>query len=254
METGIQISSLKPLLTDAEQVRAAFARLAAIGCETVQLQWVDRSVSARDLAAALKERGLRSVSVQDVSDCVMADPNYYLELNARTGAQWLCVSRVPRPMQSPDGLERYVESLRDLMTLAARQGQRLCFHPVGTDYAPVGGLCPVELLLDRLPELQLCLDLYHLREAGYALPEWIRAHAGRIEMVHLKDGKGDRLVPAGQGEVPWDGAVAACLASGVSYAFVEQESWDRDPYACLDEALRWLRTEIRAARSGCREV
>ena len=29
----------------------------------------------------------------------------------------------------------------------------------------------------------------------------------------------------------------ACLEAGVPYAFVEQERWDRDPYACLKEAM-----------------
>ena len=29
----------------------------------------------------------------------------------------------------------------------------ICFHPVAADYAPIGGLCPVDYLLEQLPEM-----------------------------------------------------------------------------------------------------
>lgn len=244
METGIQISSLKPLLLDAAQVREAFRHVAALGCHTVQLQWIDPSVAPEEIAGALREAGLRSVSVQDFYVSIAADPDDYLRLNALTGGEWLCVSRVPEHFRSPEGLTAYARELHDLSERAAALGQRLCFHPVADDYRPVGGVCPVDALLEALPELQLCLDLYHLSRAGQAMPAWIRAHAGRMEMVHFKDERDGALVPAGQGEIPWEGVVGACLEAGVPLALVEQERWDRDPYECLGEALRWLRGEI----------
>ena len=76
------------------------------------------------------------------------------------------------------------------------------------------------------------------------MPAFIRRYAGRICMVHFKDSIGDTLVPAGQGEVNWDGVVKACLDADVPYGFVEQERWDRDPYECLKEAMEWLDKEI----------
>jgi hypothetical protein len=41
-------------------------------------------------------------------------------------------------------------------------GQKLCFHPVSTDFTAVPGMNAVEYLLEHMPELTLCLDLYHL--------------------------------------------------------------------------------------------
>ena len=63
-------------------------------------------------------------------------------------------------------------------------------------------------------------------------------------MVHFKDGKNGLPVPAGQGTVRYEGVVRACLQANVSYGFVEQESWDRDPFVCIGEALDWLRGEL----------
>lgn len=242
MEAGIQVSSLKPLLTSEAQVRSAFLRIAGLGCSVVQLQWIDPAVPAEAVAAALKEAGLCSVSVQDFYESVRENPGYYLRLNALTGGKWLCVSRVPERLKSRRGLDRYAEEIAALMEQAKELGQRVCFHPVAADYALIDGICPVDALLDALPDLRLCLDLFHLSKAGYALPAWIREHERRVEMAHFKDAKGNRLVPAGQGDICWNGVAAAC--AGVPYAFVEQETWDRDPFACLGEALEWLRREM----------
>jgi hypothetical protein len=41
METGIQLSSLKPVLKTTEQVQRAFKKMADFGCRYVQLQWID---------------------------------------------------------------------------------------------------------------------------------------------------------------------------------------------------------------------
>jgi len=102
----------------------------------------------------------------------------------------------------------------------------------------------VEYLLQHMPELALCLDLYHLNRNCTDMPAFIRRYGSRICMVHFKDGVGETLVPAGQGDTNWDGVVDACLEAGVPYAFVEQERWSRDPYDCLKEAMDWLDREM----------
>ena len=250
MQTGIQISSLKPLLTSEDQVRAAFLKAAGLGCFLVQLQWIDPSVPLEAIADALAAAGLRSVSVQDLYESVQENPAYYLRLNALTGGRWLCVSRVPDRLKSAEGLSQFVQELTALTEAAKQYGQRVCFHPVSGDYALIKGVCPVDNLLDAIPELQLCLDLYHLSKAGYAMPAWILKHAKRIVMVHFKDAKGGRLVPAGQGDINWNGVVEACVQAGVQYAFVEQETWERDPFLCLGEALEWVREAMKKAVSA----
>lgn len=244
MVNGIQVSSLKPLLLTIEQVRTAFAQMKAIGCDTVQLQWIDPAVPVEDIAHAMEENGIRSVSVQDFYDTVLANPDYYFRLNAVTNGTWLCVSRIPERLKSPKGLDVYIEELRALQAQLTPLGQKICFHPVSGDYTAVAGMNAVEYLLENMPELEVCLDLYHLNRNCADMPGFIRRYGNRICMVHFKDSIGDVLVPAGQGEARWDGVVSACLDAGIPYAFVEQERWDRDPYDCLKEAMVWLNQEM----------
>lgn len=244
MKNGIQVSSLKPLLLTEDQVALAFDKMRALGCDTVQLQWIDPSVPIPFIAAALKKSGMESVSVQDFYSLVAENFDYYAQLNAATGGTWLCVSRIPDHLKSSEGLDVYVQQLRAMQETLDPLGQKICFHPVTPDYTAVPGMNAVEELLARMPELTLCLDLFHLNRNCADMPGFIRKYAGRICMVHFKDAVGDTLVPAGQGDTNWDGVVKACLETGIPYAFVEQERWERDPYDCMKEAMEWLDQEM----------
>jgi len=248
MEIGIQVSSVKPLLTTETQVREAFAKMRALGCRVVQLQWIDPSVPIQVIADALSENGMMSVSVQDFYVLVEKNLSYYTALNAATGGKWLCVSRIPEDLKSREGLEAFIARLRAMQRTIDPMGQKLCLHPVSGDFTAVPGMNAVEYLLDAMPEMEICLDLYHLNRNCGDMPGFLRRYGDRICMVHFKDSIGDTLVPAGQGQTRWEGVVQACLEAGVPYAFAEQERWDRDPYVCLKEAMDWIAREQEAAR------
>lgn len=244
MEIGIQVSSLKPLLLTAEQVHAAFAHMHDLGCQVVQLQWIDPSVPQDAIVSALDDSGIRSVSVQDFYETVQFNFSYYTGLNTLSGGKWLCVSRIPDRLKTREGLDVFIEELRAMQSRLLSLGQKLCFHPVTADFHAVAGMDAVTYLLEHMPELDLCLDLYHLNRCCPDMPGYIRRWCKRICMVHFKDSLGDTLVPAGQGDTNWTGVVAACLDARIPYAFVEQERWDREPYDCLREAIEWLRQEL----------
>lgn len=246
MQCGIQISSLKPLLCTTEQVQDAFSKVNAMGCKTAQLQWIDPAVPISEIAKTLEEQNICSVSVQDFYETVLNDFDYYTGLNAATGGTWLCVSRIPERLKSPEGLDSYINELRAMQSRLDPLGQKICFHPVSGDFTAIPNMNAVEYLLQSMPELVLCLDLFHLNRNCSDMPAFIRRWGKRICMVHFKDAVADTLVPAGQGDINWNGVVRACLDTGIPYAFVEQERWTRDPYDCLQEAMDWLKNEITA--------
>ena len=245
MKNGIQISSLKPLLLTEDQVITAFQKVRDLGCRWVQLQWIDQSVPIPTIARVLKETEIQSVSVQDFYELVLENFEYYVNLNAQTGGKWLCVSRIPERLKSPEGLDAFVEELAQMQQKLDAYGQELCFHPVAADFTAVPGMDAVGYLLEKMSQMAICLDLYHLNRNCNDIPSFIRKYDSRICMVHFKDEKDGALVPAGQGDVNWEGVVKACLDAGVPYGFVEQEKWERDPYLCMKEAMDWLDNEIK---------
>lgn len=244
MEVGIQVSSLKPLLLTEAGVTVAFAKMRSLGCSIVQLQWIDPSVPPEAIARTLKDNGIVSVSVQDFYETVVSNFDYYTALNTLTNGKWMCVSRIPQRLKSREGLDTFLCELRDIQKRLDALGQKLCLHPVSADFTAVPGIDAVAYILSNMPELDVCLDLYHLNRNCTDMPAYIRRLGRRICMVHFKDGIGDSLVPAGQGDTDWTGVVEACQDAGVPYAFVEQERWSKDPFVCLKEAMDWLQGEI----------
>ena len=118
MKTGIQVSSLKPLLLTGEQVKNAFAKMHTLGCRTVQLQWIDPAVPVETIAAALAENGMESVSVQDFYETVSQNFQHYAHLNTATGGKWLCVSRIPERFKSGEGIVEFAAELRSMQKLS----------------------------------------------------------------------------------------------------------------------------------------
>ena len=244
MQIGIQVSSFKPVLKNETQVRAACEKMAAMGCRLVQLQWIDPSVSGEFVARSLGQAGIESVGVQDFYVQIRENPDYYIGLNRATGGKWMCVSRIPEEMKSPAGIGEYVAELRKFQEKLDTFGQILCFHPVTGDFEKKDGTDLVQTLLDAMPELMICADLYHLARSVEDVPGWLRKYAGRVCMVHFKEGRGGDLVPLGQGDGNWTGVVEACLETGVAYAFAEQERWAGDPFERLKESFDWLNGQI----------
>lgn len=244
MQTGIQVSSFKPLLTTDEQVKTAFEKMRDMGCRCVQLQWIDPAVSVEHIAECLKQTQIQSVSVQDFYEVIRQNPDYYIRLNTVTGGRWMCVSRIPDRLKTRKGLDDYIAELRAMQTQLDAFGQQLCFHAVAADFAPIEGIQPVEYLLENMPELAICVDLYHVHKVGLDMNQWLRRWQGRVCMVHFKDALvqdgQEQLVPAGQGDTDWTGVAKTCIETGVSYAFAEQERWNRDAFECLQEAFDWI--------------
>ena len=237
MTLGIQLSSFRPYMKDLSGLRHTCRNIAEMGCLVIQAQWMDPSIAPQEAARVFQDFGLSSVSVQDYSQEVIDHLAYYVTLNRLTGGRYVTVSRIPAAYHSLEGMHRWVLALRGLAAQLAEQDQQLLFHPVLADYGLIEGVSPVDFLLEQCPSLQLCLDLYHLYKAGHAFSEWIPPRAPRIVMMHCKDEREGHLVPAGQGVIPLAEAMRICPSA--AYAFVEQETWDGDAFACLQEAYAW---------------
>jgi len=89
--------------------------------------------------------------------------------------------------------------------------------------------------------------------AGVNAAEFIRDHASRIELVHLKDrAKGtpihydiatvpnDTYRELGSGDLPWRDILEAVSHSNARHAFVEQD-FSKDPIASLRQSYAFLK-------------
>ena len=239
MIIGIQLSSVKKYMQTARDVRASLSKLASAGYRYAQIQWTGASVTASEMASALKETGMTAVSVQDYTHAVLGDTDYYLRLADACEFRDITISGIPAEEMTSDGICRFAERIAPLHHRLIAEGRTLSFHPRWQELSEVDGVCALTRLLDASdPALRVLPDVNHIIRNKLDAPTFIRSLAGRADMIHCKDSVDDtkeksHLTVVGQGCVDWASVLSAADEIGIRYAFTEQENWDGDAFECL---------------------
>jgi sugar phosphate isomerase/epimerase len=156
------------------------------------------------------------------------------------------------------GLDFY-QSLAEKLNAAAYKanaaGLQFCYHNHDFEFQPKSGGRPIDVLLKHLdPKLiRLEVDAFWVSMAGVNAADFLREHADRIELVHLKDrAKGtpihydiatvpnDTYRELGSGDLPLQAILEAVSHSNAKHLFVEQD-FSRDPIASLRQSYAFLK-------------
>jgi sugar phosphate isomerase/epimerase len=156
------------------------------------------------------------------------------------------------------GLDFY-ETLADKLNAAAYKakaaGLQFCYHNHDFEFQPKPGGRPIDVLLKRLDRklIRLEVDAFWVSMAGINAADFIREHAGRVELVHLKDrAKGtpihydiatvpnDTYRELGSGDLPLRDILDAISTTNARHIFVEQD-FSKDPIASLRQSYAFLK-------------
>ncbi|MBQ3079953.1 MAG: sugar phosphate isomerase/epimerase [Clostridia bacterium] len=237
MKIGIQISSLKPLLTTGARVHAAARRLNEIGFRYSQLQWIDPSVTPEEIAKAMSENGITVLGTQEkYKECVRRLDNF-IGINLACNANEVCFSGIDESYEGIRGLNQYIEEMHAHIDRLALSGVRASFHPVKGDFRKIGNEHACEILLREIPKMEIVPDTNQLLRAGQDAGKWLLKHAGRMRMIHFKDmeslEENAPLTPAGRGCTDYASLIPYIQESGIEYILIEQEKWDMDPFEAM---------------------
>jgi sugar phosphate isomerase/epimerase len=156
------------------------------------------------------------------------------------------------------GLDFY-RSLAKKLNAAAEEaraaGLQFCYHNHDFEFELKPGGRPMDVLLAELDPTLIALevDVFWVSMAGVDAAEFLRRHAGRVALVHLKDrARGTPVhydiatVPdetfreVGSGDLPLDKILAAIVNTNAKHAFVEQD-FSPDPIASLRRSFTYLK-------------
>jgi sugar phosphate isomerase/epimerase len=149
-----------------------------------------------------------------------------------------------------------IDVYRDLAAKMTKAGEAckkaglgLAYHAHAFEFEPIGGVRPIDVLLETPKDLVgLELDTFWASIAGADPVQMVQKHAGRVPLVHLKDkARGTPVqydegrVPheafkeIGQGEIDYARFFPAAQKAGVKYYYVEQDytTATKDPLASL---------------------
>jgi sugar phosphate isomerase/epimerase len=156
------------------------------------------------------------------------------------------------------GLDFY-RSLAEKLNQAAQKanaaGLQFCYHNHDFEFQPKPGGRPIDVLMKHLdPKLiRLEVDAFWVSMAGVNAADFLREHANRVELVHLKDrAKGtpihydiatvpnETYLELGAGDLPLRDILEAISHTNARHIFVEQD-FSKNPIASLRQSYAFLK-------------
>ncbi|MBS1724358.1 MAG: sugar phosphate isomerase/epimerase [Armatimonadetes bacterium] len=239
MRLAVQLFTLRDLL--AEDVNKTLAGVSYSGFNFVETAGTC-GLSVQEFASALEDNGLEAVATHVGLDAVEQNLDETAEEAMALGAEWIVVPWVPRDAYA-DGWAAFAERLGTASERVLAKGLQLAYHNHDFEFVEENGTPGYEILWDSAPEtLEAELDVFWAHAAGHDPADWLRRLAGRVPLVHFKDGKGEQHVPVGEGDLDFVEIVKAARTVGVEWAIVELDHCPRDPLECVAASFDYLRS------------
>lgn len=234
---GLQLYTVRAAYT-ADPI-ATLRRVREIGYRYVETAGL-AGKSAKELKSAMDDLGLKAVSSHVAPDDWYTRVDAALDDVAALGARYAVV---PWTMEAErSDWPRFGEKLNGWAAKAHARGLYLAYHNHDFEFAGAPGKRPLEVLMAHTdPELvDFELDVHWTAVAKVDSVAFMRAHAKRIRMLHLKDRTAANVQrPVGSGVDNFPAILRTARAIGIAYGFVEQDDVT-DAFAEITASRRYL--------------
>lgn len=203
---------------------------------------------AKEMRKRLDGLGIRCFSTHNGLNSLTTDLDKATELNNILGSKFVILASAPA--KTLDDWKGVADKLNQASTKLKPAGLRTGFHNHRTEFTPIDGKRPIEVLASNTDKsVALQLDVGTCLEAGSDPVAWINANPGRIASLHCKEWSKDPSIGYkalfGEGEADWKKILdAAEKKGGVEYYLIEQEG---SKYSSVETAQRCL-AEFRKIR------
>jgi sugar phosphate isomerase/epimerase len=229
----------------AKDVWGTFKALRNLGLNYVEIGGT-YGMPARDLKAGLDDLGLRvsanHVGIQDLESKLdeVIDENLTLG-NMCIVLPWIGEDRYGK------GWGLFAKELEPIGAKIRAAGMTFAYHNHNFEFKLENGKPGLDVFYETAdPKLIAAqIDTYWVAYGGGDPAAYIRKLKGRLPQIHCKDGKlgGEPLwLEVGQGELDWDGILAAARESNVEVASIELDVCPRPPIESVKMSVEFLRS------------
>lgn len=258
-----------------EDFCGSLKKVAQMGYAGVEFAGGYGNMEAGELKSYLAELGLEPISSHVGLEQIEEHISYLAEL----GASYIICPNTP--LRSEEEVLQKAEEMNRLGALAQKAGLKFGYHNHTPEFELVNGRYILDILMENTdPDLVMFqLDAGWATCAGIDVPAYIEAHAGRIELIHVKetnqvigvqkprdyskfekDAEGRPILPqsvldeimaikktdcpTGEGIVDWQQVCDAAAAHGAK-AFIVEREYDYkgdDIFGCVAEDLAYMKT------------
>ena len=202
---------------------------------------------AKEVRKLLDDLGIRCYSTHNsASSFAPENLSKAMDLNQIIGSKFIVMASAGK-VDGLDGWKGVAGRLNQGAEKMKPQGLRAGFHNHQTEFTPIDGKRPMEVLAaNTTKDVVLQLDVGTCIHAGSDPVAWIEKNPGRIVSMHCKDWSPDAAkaykVLLGEGVAPWKKLFqAAEKTGGLEYYLIEQEGSAYPPFETAERCLATFR-------------
>ena len=206
------------------------AKVKAMGYDDVELLWSFNNFgrTAEQVAATLRNEGLRAPSGHIAPEALLKDWEKSLEQARLVGSEYLIVPSLPAETnRSVDAWRVWADHFNNAGATARRFGMWLAFHNEPTHSRALGGVVPYDVFVERTDPtvVRLQLDVGNMIMGGGDPMLYLQKYKERYHSFHIKDITRDRKsdTDLGSGNVDLKKLLASIPNVASKPCYVEQE-------------------------------
>jgi sugar phosphate isomerase/epimerase len=240
---GIQLYTVRDLF--AKDPEATLTALGAAGYREVEFAGY-QNLSAKAVKAMLTRAGLTAPSAHIDLTQIRTKWPATLEFAKEIGHRYLVLAYLDQAdSKNLDDYRKAADALNLAATAAKAVGIEVAYHNHATEFVPMGGTLPYDVLLAATDRslVKFEMDLYWVTKGGADPLDYFAKHPGRFPLVHVKDmakAETKDMVDLGTGRIDFAKIFAHGAEAGIKHYFVEHDQ-PKDPLEFARRALTYLK-------------
>lgn len=212
----------------AKDFKGTLRRVAQMGYVGVEFAGTG-GLSAQEMKELLEETRLKPAGSHVGLGPLETELDAVVAFQKAIDNRFVGVPALPAEMRNPAGFRQAAATMNRIGAELKKAGLVLYYHNHNFEFDRIEGKRGIDILLKETdPDLvKFQCDVYWAYYAGEDPAAFIRAHAGRFPLIHLKDmavsGDQRTFTEVGEGVLDFQAIFAASEAQGVEWYIVEQD-------------------------------
>lgn len=241
MKIALQMYTVRDLCKTGADLLHALRRVRELGYDGVEFAGY-AGLGAREIKSVLAETGLEAVAAHESADRLENSLDEVLSYSKDIGCSKVVCAYAPTG--SREDLERLKKILTTASARAAESGITVLYHNHTHEFRPLDGVRPIDEIRRFCP---LELDTYWAFDSKVDVCAYLKENAGRIGLIHLKDGGLDSVPCAiGEGRNDIAGIVDTAGKLGYGWLIVENDRPVPDGFSDAARSIAYLRSHCPA--------
>lgn len=231
---GVQLYTVRSLMQ--EDFAGTIERVARIGYKELEFAgYFDHSPS--DVRTLIDGLGLTAPAVHVGIGSLRSDLDAVIESATIIGHRYIVCPYLNEDERTLDHYKQHAEFFNTVGEACKAAGVQLAYHNHDFEFFETDGVLPYDVLLAETDSalVQMELDLYWIKKAGYDARAYFEAHPGRFPLCHVKDMTADgEMTSVGSGEIDFGAIFAVSAEAGLEHYFVEHD-FPADPMQSITD-------------------